>query len=81
MVLVAEGDHLVEFPGGIYMKQRKRQARGIEFFARQMKHHHAVVANREEHHRIAEFGCNLAKDVNALILERLELGIWRNHML
>ena len=51
---VAKRDHLAEFPGGIDMQQRKRQRRGIERLPRQMQHDRGILADRIQHHRLAE---------------------------
>ena len=67
--LVAEADHLPEFPGRIDVHQRKRRARGIERLHRQMQHDGGILADRIQHHRIAEFGRNLAHDVERFSLQ------------
>ena len=66
--LVAERDHLAEFPGRIDVQQRKRQRRGIERLDRQMQHHAGILADRIEHHRLSEFGDDLAHDLDRLRL-------------
>ena len=66
---VAEGDHLAELPGRVDMQQGKRRLGGVEGLAREMQHHRGVLADRVEHHRMAELGHHLAHDVDALGLE------------
>ncbi len=56
------------------MEQRERRLARIEGLEREMQHHRGVLADRVEHHRIAEFGGNLAHDVDALGLELAEIG-------
>ena len=72
--LVAELDHLPEFPGRIDMHQRERRLGGIEGLHRQMQHHAEVLADGIEHHRIAEFGRHLAHDVDDLGFQPPQMG-------
>ena len=68
---VAERDHLLEFPGGVHMKKRKRRLRGPEGLHGEVQHHRAVLADGIEHHRLAELRGDFAHDVDAF---RLKLG-------
>ncbi len=43
--LVAEGDHLAEFPGGVDVQQRKGKRRGMERLQRDMQHRAGVLAD------------------------------------
>jgi hypothetical protein len=63
-VIIAEFDHLREFPFGIYMHKRKRYFDGIERFLGQSNHYRGVFSDGIEHHRIFEFGSYLADDVD-----------------
>ena len=71
---IAKLDHLAELPGGVDMQQRKRRLARIERLQREMQHHREVLADRIEHHRIAELGRDLAHDVDALGLELPQIG-------
>ena len=71
---IAKFDHLAELPGGVDMQQREWRLARIERLQRQMQHHRGILADRIEHHRIAELGRHLAHDVDALGLELAEIG-------
>ena len=70
---VAELDHFTKLPCRIDMEERERRLRRIERLHRQMKHHRRVLADRIKHDRVAEFGRNLAHDVDALGLQALQV--------
>jgi hypothetical protein len=74
---IAEGDHLGKLPAGIDVQQRKRQLARVKRLQCQMQKHRGILADRVEHHRSFELGCNLTKDVDCLVLERLEMRIER----
>ena len=69
--LIAERDHLAEFPGRIDVHQRKRRFRRIERLHGEMQHHGAVLADGVEHHRTLTLRDNFAHDVDALGLQAL----------
>src|SRR5262245_46110961 len=71
---VAKGDHLAELPRRVDMEQRERRLARIEGFQRQMQHHRGILADRVEHHRVAELGRDLAHDMDALRLELAKIG-------
>src|SRR3546814_18939667 len=54
----------------------------MEGLDQQVQEHRAVLPDRIHHHRIAELGCDLAQDVDALGLEPVQVGervgIWRH---
>jgi hypothetical protein len=72
--LVAKRDHLAEFPRRVDMQQRKRRLGGEERLHRQVQHHAGILADRIEHHRIAEFGDDFAQDGDRLGLKPAEMG-------
>jgi hypothetical protein len=71
---IAERDHLAEFPAGVHVQQRDRRTRRIKGLEQQVQEHRAVLADRIQHHRIAEPGRDLAQDVDAFRLEAIEVG-------
>ena len=71
--VIAERDHLAEFPGRVDVQQRERRLRRIERLERQMQHDGRILADRIEHHRVVGLGDHLADDVNALRFELLEV--------
>ena len=71
--LVAKRNHLAKFPGGVDVQQRERKWRGIEGLDGKVQHDAGVLADRVEHHRILEFGDDLAHDFDRLRLEPLEV--------
>ena len=71
---VAERDHLAELPAGVDVQQRDRRARRVEGLDQQVQQHRAVLADRIQHHRVAELGRDLAQDVDAFGLEAVEVG-------
>jgi hypothetical protein len=72
--LVAEGDHLLELPRRIDVKERERQLGGVERLQREMEHHAGVLADRIEHHRVGELGDDLSDDRDRLGFEPPEMG-------
>jgi hypothetical protein len=72
--LVAEGDHLAELPGGVHVQQRDRRPRREKRLDQQVQQYRAVLADRVQHHRIAELGRDLAQDVDAFGFEAIEVG-------
>ena len=73
-VVVAEGDHLAEFVAGVDVQQRKRDGPGVEGLLRQPQHDGGILADGVEHHRLLELGRDLAEDVDALRLQRLQMA-------
>ena len=71
--LVPEGDHLLELERRVDVQERERDRRRIERLLRKSQHHAAVLADRVEHHRVLELGCDLSNDLDALVLELLEM--------
>jgi superfamily II DNA/RNA helicase len=71
--LIAKGDHLAELPRGVDVKKREGRRRGIKRFQRQVQHHRAVLANRIHHDRPLALGNHLAKDVDTLGLQPLQV--------
>ena len=67
--LVAKGDHLAEFPGGVDVQQRERRLARRESLVREVQHHARILADRIEHHRVFELGHGLAHDIDRLRLE------------
>src|ERR1700720_1917791 len=47
---------------------------GMKSLHRQMQQHRGVLADRIEHHRLAELGRHLAHDINAFGLETLQVA-------
>ena len=72
--LVAQRVHRAELPGCVDMEQRKGRARGMEGLARQMQHHRGILADAIQHYRIDRVGDDLAHDMDALRLQRVEMG-------
>jgi len=71
---IAKRVHLAEFPAGVDVQQRDRRWRRKKRLAQQMQQHRAVLADRVQHHRLAEFRRHLAQDVDALGFEAVEMG-------
>ena len=71
---IAEGDHLAELPAGVDVQQRDRRRRRCERLQQQVQQHRAVLADRVQHHRVAELGRDLAQDVDALGFEAVEVA-------
>ena len=65
--------HVLELPGRIDVKQRKRRRRGIKGLARKMQHHGRILADAVEHHWLLRLRNNLAHDMNALSLKPLKM--------
>jgi len=74
--MVAECNHLTEFPGGIDMKQRKRRLPWIELLQRQTQKNGRISADRIEHHRVVTPSDSLANDVDAFGFELLKMRQW-----
>jgi hypothetical protein len=71
---IAKSGHFLEFPAGIDMEERERGLGRVERFHRKMKHHGGILADRIEHDRIGEGGCDFTKNVNRLSFETLKMG-------
>ena len=71
---VAHGVHVAEFPGGIDVEQRKWRRAGEERLAREMQQDGGILAGGIEHDRPFRARDRGAQDVDALRLQRLELG-------
>ena len=70
---VAELDDLGEVVPGVDVHHRERQARRPERLERDVEHHDAVLAAREQQHRPLELGRDLAQEVDRLGFERVEM--------
>ena len=77
--LVAEGDHLVEFPCGVDMQWRERRLRREEGPQGKMQERRGILANRVEQGRLAEIRRRFSQDMNALCFERLQMARWYWH--
>ena len=73
-IFVTELDHLPELIGRVDVQQGKRGLRWVERLCGEMQQHGRVLADRVQHHRLAELGHNLSHDVNALGLKLLQVG-------
>ncbi len=71
--LIAVADHVAEFPFGVDVQQREGRLRRIEGLEREVQHHPGVLADRVEHHRVAELGRDLADDADGFRLEALQV--------
>ena len=71
---VAELDHFAKFPGRIDVEQRERQRGRIECLDGEVQQNGAVLADGIEQYRIVRGGEHLAKDVDALGFQALEMG-------
>ncbi len=72
--LVAEADHLPELERGVHVQQREGDLAGMECLLRQTQHDSAVLADRVEHHRLVTLGGHFADDLDALVLELLQVA-------
>src|SRR3954451_6443567 len=66
---VAEGNHLLELPGRIDMQQWKWRLRRKKRLLGDMQENARILADRIQHHRVAQLGNGLAHNKNALRLE------------
>jgi hypothetical protein len=73
-LLVAQGVHVLELPGGVHMHQRERRLARRKSLARQMQHHGRILADTVQHDRIFKFRSNFADDVNRLGFQLLEMS-------
>jgi hypothetical protein len=71
--VVAEGDHFAELPAGVDVQQRDRRPCRVEGLEQQVQQHRTVLADRVQHHRVAELGGDLAQDVDALRFELAQM--------
>ena len=71
---VAELDHFAKFPGRIDVEQRERQRGRIKCLDGEVQQNGAVFADGIEQYRIVRGGEHLAKDVDALGFQALEMG-------
>src|SRR5665648_1060292 len=76
---VAEGDHVVELPGGVHMEQRERRLGRPERFPRQMQQDGGVLTDGIEQHGVTELRRRLAEDMDALGFEELQMRGERGH--
>jgi hypothetical protein len=74
---VAKRDHLAEFPGGIDMQHRQRNARRIERLAREVQQDCRILAGRIKQHRPGERRHRLAQDRDAFRLELRKMRLAR----
>ena len=72
-LLVAERDHVAEFPSRVDVEQGERRLLGPECLARKMQQDGGVLADRVHQDGLAELRRRLAKNVNALGLEQVEM--------
>ena len=72
--LIAELVHRPELPGGVDMQQRKWRRRRVERLESKVQHDRAVFAGRVEHDRSLTLRDGLAKNVDALGFEPLQVG-------
>src|SRR5260370_33477043 len=70
---IAKSDHFAEFPAGIDVEERKRRLGRKERLARQMQHDARILADRIEHHRVAELRHHLAHDADRFGFETLQM--------
>jgi hypothetical protein len=73
-ISVAEFNHLAEFPGGVYVQQRKRRLAGKKRFQRQLQHDCRILSDGIEHYRPLKFCCYLADDVDAFRFKLFQVG-------
>src|SRR5690554_2646009 len=73
-LLITEGDHLTKLPGSIDMQKWERWLSGIKRLHSQVQHHGRILANRVQHYRIVELGCDLTNEVDAFRLQLLKVG-------
>jgi hypothetical protein len=71
---IAERDHLAKLPGCVHVQKREWRLGGIERLQRQMQHDRRILADRIEHHRMAERSRHLPHDVDALGFELPQIG-------
>ena len=72
-VVVAELDHLLEFPSRIDMQKRKWRLGWIERFERQVRHDRRVLAHGVEHDGLLKFRSHLSNNVDALGFQLLKV--------
>ena len=65
-ILVAEGDHLLEFPFGVDVHQGEGHFAGREGFLGEAHHNAGILANAIEHDGILKFGSHFANDIDGL---------------
>ncbi|GER00663.1 hypothetical protein JCM17845_12860 [Iodidimonas gelatinilytica] len=70
---ISEFDHLAEFPCGIHMQDREGRWRRIKRLPRQMQHHHGILADGKQHHRIAALGGHFPDDTDAFRFQTTEM--------
>ena len=66
---VSKRNHLLEFPSGIDVHQRKRDRSRVKCFLRQAKHHRGVFADRVQHHRLGGGSRDFANNFDRLRLQ------------
>src|SRR5215467_4190979 len=66
-------NHFRELVTRIDMEQRKRNLAGIKSFLSQPQHHRRVLAYRIEHHGMRKLSHGLAKNIDTLSFERLQM--------
>ena len=72
--LIPETNHFFKFPGGVDVQQGKGEGAWVKGFARQVQHHHRVLADAEEHHRLGKVGDHFTHDVNGFGFQLFEVG-------
>ena len=70
---VAQGIHVLEFPGRIDVQQREGRRRGVECLAGEVQHDRTILANGVKHHRLFRLGHHLTHNVDALSLKSFEM--------
>jgi Amidohydrolase family len=71
---IAEFDHLAKLPRRVDVQEREWHSRRKEGLHRQMEHGGGVFASGVQHHRVARLRRRLAKDIDRLRLENVEVG-------
>ena len=72
-IAVAELDHFMELVGGVDMQQGERKAARVKRLLRQAQHHGRILADGIQHHRPGKLGHHLAKNMDALRLQRPQM--------
>src|SRR5450759_4116943 len=73
--MIAERNHIMEFPSRIDVQKRKRRLARMKRLLRDVQQRARILAHRIEHHRIAEFADDLAHNVDRLGFEPTQANI------
>ena len=71
--MVAEGDHIPEFPGGVYMQKGKGRFLRPEGLQGQVQHDGAVLSDGIQHHRLITFRRDFAQNVDRLRFQLVQM--------